>query len=60
MEKAFLFRLTLLSGVMFCSGIGHDADEALMDAEAYLALTNDYPKDEVVSIEQVNIQEDEA
>lgn len=60
MKKAFLFKLTLISGVMFCSGIGRTADEALMEAEAYLALTNDYPKDEVVSIEQVKTQEDEA
>ena len=52
--KAFLFKVTLVSGLVFnCSGIGYNADDALMDACDYLAQAGEYPQDDIVSIEKV-------
>jgi len=52
--KAFLFKVTLVSGLVFnCSGIGYNADDALMDACDFLAQAGDYPQDDIVSIEKV-------
>ena len=56
--KAFLFKVTLISGIVFtCSGIGYDKDQAMMDACDYLAST-DYPQDDIVDVELVNTEED--
>jgi len=53
--KAFIFKVTLISGmVLTCSGIGGNVDDAMMDACAYLAST-DYPQDDIVDVEVVNI-----
>lgn len=53
--KAFLFKVTLVSGIAFsCTGIGCNVDDAMMDACAYLAST-DYPQDDIVDVEVVNI-----
>lgn len=53
--KAFIFKVTLISGmVLTCSGIGGNIDDAMMDACAYLAST-DYPQDDIVDVEVVNI-----
>lgn len=53
--KAFIFKVTLISGmVLTCSGIGTNVDDAMMDACAYLAST-DYPQDDIVDVEVVNI-----
>lgn len=52
--KAFLFKVTLVSGLVFnCSGIGYNADDALMDACDFLAQAGEYPQDDIVSIEKV-------
>lgn len=53
--KAFLFKVTLVSGVVFsCSGIGYNVDQAMMDACDYLAST-DYPQDDIVDVELLNV-----
>ena len=58
--KAFLFKVTLISGIVFtCSGIGYDKDQAMMDACDYLAST-DYPQDDIVDVELVNVEEEQA
>lgn len=55
--KAFLFRVTLATGVAFlCSGIGENKDQALMDACDYLAST-DYPQDDIMDVELVTTEE---
>lgn len=52
--KAFLFKVTLISGLVFnCSGIGYNVDDALMDACDFLAQAGEYPQDDIVSIEKV-------
>ena len=57
--KAFLFKVTLISGIVFtCSGIGRNVNDAMMDACAYLAST-DYPQDDIVDVEIIE-QEDKA
>ena len=51
--KAFLFKVTLVSGVVFsCSGIGYNVDQAMMDACDYLAST-DYPQDDIADVELI-------
>ena len=58
--KAFLFKVTLISGIVFnCSGIGRNANDAMMDACSYLAST-DYPQDDIMDVELVKVQEDMA
>lgn len=58
--KAFLFKVTLATGVAFvCSGIGYNVDDALLDACDYLAST-DYPEDEIECVELVNAEEEQA
>lgn len=58
--KAFLFKVTLISGIVFtCSGIGRNVNDAMMDACDYLAST-DYPEDDIVDVELVNIEEERA
>lgn len=52
--KAFIFKVTLVTGTIFCSGIGTDVDSALMDACSYLAST-DYPEDDIVDVELVKL-----
>ena len=56
--KAFLFKVTLVSGLVFnVSGIGYDKDQALMDACNFLAQSGDYPEDDIVDVESVNTDE---
>ena len=56
--KAFLFKVTLATGVaILCSGIGATKDAAMMDACEYLAST-DYPEDDITDIELVNVEEE--
>ena len=58
--KTFLFKVTLVTGMAFtCSGIGTNVDNAMMDACDYLAST-DYPEDDIVDVELVNKQEEQA
>lgn len=58
--KAFIFKVTLISGmVLTCSGIGYNVDDAMMDACAYLAST-DYPEDDIMDVELVNTEEEQA
>ena len=58
--KAFIFKVTLVTGIAFtCSGIGYDKDQAMMDACDYLAST-DYPQDDIVDVELVNAEEEQA
>ena len=52
--KSFLFKVTLVSGSLFCSGIGANVDDALMDACDYLAKT-DYPQDDIVDVELLKV-----
>lgn len=54
--KAFIFKVTLISGTIFCSGIGYNVDDAMMDACDYLAST-DYPQDDIEDVELIE-QED--
>ena len=57
--KAFLFKVTLISGIVFtCSGIGRNVNDAMMDACAYLAST-DYPEDDIEDVELIE-QEEQA
>jgi hypothetical protein len=50
--KAFLFKVTLISGLSFAaSGIGYNIDQALMDACDTLAQIGEYPEDEIEKIE---------
>ena len=59
--KAFLFKVTLVSGLVFnVSGIGYDKDQALMDACDYLAQAGDYPEDDILDVESVNQEEEQA
>lgn len=52
--RAFLFRVTLISGIVFCqSGIGRNVDSALMDACKQLADNGEYPQDDIVDVELV-------
>lgn len=57
--KAFIFKVTLISGTIFCSGIGYNVDDAMMDACDYLAST-DYPQDDIMDVELVNAEEEQA
>jgi hypothetical protein len=58
--KAFIFKVTLITGVAFtCSGIGYYKDQAMMDACDYLAST-DYPEDDILDVELVNVEEERA
>lgn len=59
--KAFLFKVTLVSGLVFnCSGIGYNADDALMDACDYLAQSGEYPQDDIISIDLEKVEEEQA
>lgn len=52
--KNFLFKVTLISGFAFVvNGIGHNADQALMQACEYLAASGDYPEDDIEDVELV-------
>ena len=52
--KNFLFKVTLIGGFAFVvSGIGRNADQALMQACEYLAVSGDYPEDDIEDIELV-------
>lgn len=52
--KNFLFKVTLLGGFAFVvNGIGHNADQALMQACEYLAASGDYPEDDIEDVELV-------
>ena len=58
--KAFIFKVTLVTGmVIVCNGIGTNVDNAMMDACDYLAST-DYPQDDIVDVELVNAEEEQA
>lgn len=51
--KAFLFKVTLISGIVFtCSGIGRNVNDAMLDACLYLSQT-DYPEDDIADVELV-------
>lgn len=55
--KAFIFKVTLVTGmVLTCSGIGYNVDDAMMDACDYLAST-DYPQDEITDVELVSVED---
>jgi len=57
--KAFLFKVTLISGIVFtCSGIGRNVNDAMLDACLYLSQT-DYPQDDIVDVELIE-QEEQA
>lgn len=57
--KAFLFKVTLASGlVLVCNGIGENKDAAMMDACEYLASTN-YPQDDIEDVDVIE-QEEQA
>ena len=58
--KNFLFKVTLLGGFAFVvSGIGRNADQALMQACEYLAVSGDYPEDDIEDVELIE-QEEQA
>lgn len=58
--KAFLFKVTLISGIVFtCSGIGRNVNDAMLDACLYLSQT-DYPEDDIADVELVNAEEEQA
>lgn len=57
--KAFLFKVTLISGIVFtCSGIGRNVNDAMLDACLYLSQT-DYPEDDILDVDVIE-QEEQA
>ena len=58
--KAFIFKVTLVTGmVIVCNGIGTNVDNAMLDACLYLSQT-DYPEDDIMDVELVNTEEEQA
>jgi len=58
--KAFIFKVTLVTGlVIVCNGIGRNVNDAMLDACMYLSQT-DYPQDDIMDVELVNTEEEQA
>ena len=58
--KAFLFKVTLVTGlVIVCNGIGRNVNDAMLDACMYLSQT-DYPEDDIENVELIEQEEDKA
>lgn len=58
MNRKFMFVVTLITGAtLFQMGEGRNVDCALMDACERMAMSGEYPEDDIVSIEISNKQE---
>ena len=55
MNKKFLFVVTLVTGAtLFQMGEGRNVDCALMDACERMAMSGEYPEDDIVRVELSN------
>ena len=59
--KKFIFKVLVCTGATFTAvGTGYNVDAAMMDACYHMAEYGDYPEDDIMDVELVNAEEEQA